>query len=367
MKRTILIISLLFISSPAHAVILPGLVDIFGNPVHSEDEVDVQIHTVVQTIPQGYHYTYTLTSMQSSLQNLCNFEVYLPDPYTSIVPGFEASPWQNSQGDFPNNPADPTPAGFVYSPEVWSIGWVALYPQFEIQPGATATGFTFVSPYPPGNTEGYVSGLANPPVTAEGGPNAPEFYHRTKYGSGKIVPVIGPVKSVTPNVIDNYSVVGCIAGICDVQLDITGPQDHYGTAYIYTWTGAFGSATGAKPLVQLAPGAYQVSVAVSDPYATLVTATMPITVVDPNPAVTITPAQAAALTPTQLANLTPAQVASVIAALSPTQIAMLTPLQLSILTPAQLAALPQVQDNADEDDRDSEQNSDKNDEGGDKS
>jgi len=101
--------------------------------------------------------------------------------------------------------------------------------------------------------------------------------------------VIGPVKPATPNVTDNYSVVGCVAGICDVQLDITGPMDPYGTAYTYNWSGAFGTAIGAKPLVQLAAGTYQVSVSVSDPYATLVTATMPVTVVDPNPPIVVAP------------------------------------------------------------------------------
>ncbi len=288
MQRLLLTVSLLF-STHASAVILPGLVDIFGNPVHSEDEVDTQIGTVVQKVPQGYRYTYTVTSMQSSKQNLVQFAVFLPDPYSAIVPGFEGSPWQNSKGSFPNNPTNPPPLGYVYSPSSFRISWTAFYPQFEIQPGGAATGFTFVSPHPPGNAEGYVRGRSNPPVTAEDGSGAPEYYHRSKYGPGKIIPVIGPVKPITPNVTDNYSVVGCAGGICDVQLDIIGPQDPYGNVYTYTWSGAFGTATGAKPIVQLAAGTYQVSVAVSDPYATLVTATMPITVVDPNPPVVVNP------------------------------------------------------------------------------
>jgi len=151
-------------------------------------------------------------------------------------------------------------------------------------------GFTFVSPFPPGIGEGYVQGYSNPPVQRiNGAPLGEEesmplgWIQRSKYGTGKIVLVIGPVKPAAPNVTNNYSVMGCVGGICDVQLDITGPMDPNGTAYTYNWTGAFGSATGAKPVVQLAVGNYQVSVSVSDPYATLVTATMPIIVVDPNP------------------------------------------------------------------------------------
>jgi len=337
MMKILFMLMMLMLSTPANAIILPNYVDSGGNPVHTRDEVDAQVATTVQHISQGYRYTYTLTSMQTSKENLPVFAVYLPDPYSSVIPGFEGSPWLNSKGSFPNDPTDLPPTGFTYTPVITRIIWVALYPQFEIQPGGTATGFTFVSPYPPGIAEGYIEGWAYAPVTPEDTPPPPEFYQRSKYGEGKVIPVIGPVKPVTPNVTDNYSVVGCLAGICDVQLDITGPQDPYGTVYTYQWTGAFGSAMGAKPMVQLAAGAYQVSVAVSDPYATLVTATMPITVFNPNPAAVITPAQAAALTPVQLANLTPAQVASVIAALSPTQIAMLTPVQLGALTPVQVS------------------------------
>jgi len=146
-------------------------------------------------------------------------------------------------------------------------------------------GFSFVSPYPPGVTEAYAEGVTEGPWYDDvpGGYDA--FDTVTPYGPGKVMPVIGPVKPASPNVTDNYSVIGCAGGVCDVQLDITGPMDPYGTTYTYTWTGPFGTAAGAKPVVRLAPGAYTVSVSVSDPYATLATATLPVTVVDPNPPV----------------------------------------------------------------------------------
>jgi len=158
-----------------------------------------------------------------------------------------------------------------------------------LQSDIPLAGFSFISPYPPGIAEAYAEGMTNRPYYDDvpGGYDA--FDVVTPYGPGKVFPVIGPVKPLAPNVTDNYSVVGCVAGLCDVQLDITGPQDPYGTAYSYQWSGAFGSAAGAKPVVKLAAGAYQVSVAVSDPYATLVTATMPVTVVDPNPPVVTPP------------------------------------------------------------------------------
>ncbi|MDX8407134.1 MAG: hypothetical protein R8L58_01990 [Mariprofundaceae bacterium] len=295
-------IFMLFISSfEAQAVIIPGWLDWNGNPVHTEDEVDVQIDASVVKVTQGYRYTYTLTSMQSSKQNIGIFKVYLPDPYTSVVGGTESSPWgPHSRGWYPYTPyarpSQAVPLGFVYPKEYWRISWVAFRDVYEIQPGMSATGFTFVSPFPPGIGEAYIQGYSHPPVQRVGGTplgeeeSMPiEWTQRSKYGTGKVVPTIAPVKPTTPNVTDNYSVIGCTGGICDVQLDITGPQDPYGTAYTYTWSGAFGTATGAKPIVQLAAGAYTVSVAVSDPYATLVTATMPITVIDPNPPVVVNP------------------------------------------------------------------------------
>ncbi|RME34929.1 MAG: hypothetical protein D6794_10050, partial [Deltaproteobacteria bacterium] len=162
-----------------------------------------------------------------------------------------------------------------------------LNPQ-PLHPGQTLSGVAFVSPYPPGMiqlyAEGYVKGPSAPDGMAPVG-GATEFSRNSPYGPGKVMPVIGPVKPASPNVTDNYSVIRCTGGLCDVQLDITGPMDPYGTKYTYTWTGPFGTAAGAKPVVRLAPGAYTVSVSVSDPYATLATATMPVTVVDPNPPV----------------------------------------------------------------------------------
>jgi len=333
-KYLSVIIILTLFTSPASARVLPSWLDLQGNPVHTADEVDVQVGVTVQSVPQGYRYTYSVTSLPSSLQDLIMFEVALPDPY-SVLAGSENSPWLDTLGAYPNNPKYPASPGYVYNLSTITISWFNPFGAFS--PGTTLTGFTFISPYPPHITKAHIQGNANDPVIWDDEQDVPEFYDQTIYGPGKVIPVIGPVKPATPNVTDNYSVVGCVAGICDVQLDITGPMDPYGTTYSYLWTGAFGSATGAKPLVQLTAGTYNISVSVSDPYATLVTATMPMTVVDPNPAAVITPAQAAALTPAQLANLTPAQVASVIAALSPTQIAMLTPLQVAALTPAQVA------------------------------
>ena len=361
--KVFLVISVLMAGmSFAQARILPGWLDLQGNPVHTADEVDVQVGVTVQITPQGYRYTYSVTSLPSSLQNLVVFEVALSDSY-SVVAGSESSPWLDSQGSFPNDTKSlpHIDSNFVYTPDILTIIWANLFSTFS--PGSTLAGFTFVSPYPPNLTIGHIEGDTGYPVFQDEEQELPEFYDQTIYGPGKIIPVIGPVKPAAPNVTDNYSVVGCVAGLCDVQLDITGPQDPYGTAYTYNWSGAFGTAIGAKPVVQLTAGTYNVSVSVSDPYATLVTATMPVTVVDPNPAAVITPTQAAALTPAQLANLTPAQVAAVIAVLSPLQIAALTPAQVAVslaalspaqiarlspaqlggLTPAQLAALSQLQ------------------------
>ncbi|WP_038249915.1 PKD domain-containing protein [Ghiorsea bivora] len=264
----------------AQARVLPGWFDSQGNPVHTADEVNVQVNVTVQATPQGYRYTYSITSLPNSLQNLVVFEVALSDPY-SVVAGTEASPWPHSQGTYFGNPKHPSTLGYQPSLETLSILWSNRFSTFS--PGLTLSGFMFISPYPPAMISGRIEGDTEPPVIWDEEQDIPEFYNQTIYGPGKIIPVIGPVKPTTPNVTDNYSVLGCVGGICDVQLDITGPQDPYGTAYTYTWSGAFGTAMGAKPVVQLAAGTYQVSVAVSDPYATLVTATMPITVVDPNP------------------------------------------------------------------------------------
>ncbi|MDX8396512.1 MAG: hypothetical protein R8K22_08875, partial [Mariprofundaceae bacterium] len=96
-KYLSMLICLMAFSSFATARVLPGWFDLRGNPVHTADEVDVQVNTVVQPVAQGYRYSYTVTSLPSSLQNLVVFEIALPDPY-SVIAGTETSPWPNSQG-----------------------------------------------------------------------------------------------------------------------------------------------------------------------------------------------------------------------------------------------------------------------------
>jgi len=101
MKSIVLFIGLFFFNmAQAHAVIFPGWLDWGGNPVHTEDEVDVQITVSVAKVAQGYRYTYTLTSMQSSKQNLDIFEVYLPDPHTGVVQVLKTRLGQNPRGRF---------------------------------------------------------------------------------------------------------------------------------------------------------------------------------------------------------------------------------------------------------------------------
>ncbi len=246
MRFIIVFIGLITFLSTAQARVLPGWFDLDGLPVHTADEVDVQVDTSVIKVPQGYKYTYSITSLPTSLQNIVQFEVALSDPY-SVIAGSEASPWPRSQGSYPNKPgslaaADPS---FVYSKSTLTMSWVNFFSSFT--PNTVLSGFTFISPYPPRITEAHIRGDTEEPVFQDEEQELPEFYDQTIYGPGKIIPVIVPVKPITPNVTDNYSVVGCAGGICDVQLDITGPQDPYGTAYTYTWSGAFGTATGAKP------------------------------------------------------------------------------------------------------------------------
>ncbi len=294
MKRSVLFICMIFLGmAQAHAIVLPGWLDWGGKPVHTEDEVDVRIDATVARVAQGYRYTFTLTSLPSSRQHLNIFEVYLPDPHTGVVPGTENSPWAKSRGWFPYNPLakpnEAAPPDFVYPPEYWRISWVALLRPDKLQPGMSASGFTFVSPFPPGVGEAYVEGYSNPPVQRVNGvplgeeeamPSA--WLRRSKYGPGKVVPVIGPVKPATPGG-KKYAVLGCAGGVCDVQLDITGSMDPTGAKYTYQWTGPFGSATGARPVVRLAPGAHTVSVTVSNAQGVvLATATLPVAVANPN-------------------------------------------------------------------------------------
>ncbi len=362
--RSIILITGIFIPAYGYAVILPGLFDEAGNPVHTADEFTLSVTADITKVTQGYQYRYSLHSSPSSTQDVWAFKVKLP-AVDGVVLNSTTSPW--GIGGYPKA-IDPLRGNyfpnFSYTPEMLFVGWafppIKGDPRFLV-PSGLVSGFTFISLYPPGISFAYAEGLTGEPAF-DVEPNSEDvslpFDKHTPYGPGKIIPVIGPVKPTTPNVTDNYSVIGCAGGICDVQLDITGPQDPYGNVYSYQWTGAFGSAVGAKPIVQLAAGMYNVSVAVSDPYATLVTATMPISVVDPNPPVVVplvagaalTPAQVAALTPAQVAALTPTQVSSIITLLSPAQIALLAPNQLvalslvqvqavsALLTPAQLSA-----------------------------
>ncbi|WP_038249920.1 hypothetical protein [Ghiorsea bivora] len=277
-----ILLGILFLAIPSFAKVIPGLIDRSGNAVHTADEFNLSITTTVAPKPQGYQYTYNLSLGINSIQPIWQFMIFLPD-VASLIPNSSSSFWGKGWGPKVGS-----------SKENTSIRWGTI-PEKNNQNLLTPTGthtFTFTSPYPPGIAEAYAEGVTAGPWVptdmASGNPLG--FSNHTPYGPGKVFPVIGPVKPATPNVTDNYSVVGCAGGICDVQLDITGPQDPYGTTYTYTWTGAFGTATGAKPLVQLAVGNYNISVAVSDPYATLVTATMPITVIDPNPPVITPPA-----------------------------------------------------------------------------
>ena len=285
----------LFTSSLAYAVVLPGLFDDKGKPVHTADEFALQVALSITKVPQGYQYSYSLQSSPSSLQDVWAFQVKLP-AVDGVILNSTSSPW--GAGGYPKT-VDPLRDKYfpnlVYTPEMLLIGWaippIKGDPRLLV-PSGLLSGFTFTSPYPPSMSFAYAEGLTLAPafdVEPDSEDVSLPFDKHTPYGPGKVFPVIGPVKPITPNVTDNYSVIACTGGICDVQLDITGPQDPTGTAYTYTWNGAFGTATGAKPIVQLAAGAYTVSVAVSDPYATLVTATMPITVVDPNPPVVTPP------------------------------------------------------------------------------
>jgi len=157
--------------------------------------------------------------------------------------------------------------------------------------------------------------------------------------------VIGPVKPALVGG-SNYTVLSCAGLLCSVQISTLGPQDPYGTKYGYHWSGVFGAAIGASPIVSLPVGTNPVQLSISDPTGVLVTAIQDIIV--PMPAMaTITPAQLAALTPAQLAAFTPAQlialsapqVASVVLLLTPAQVAVLLPAQLTALTAAQRTVL----------------------------
>ncbi len=274
-----LLATALLLSTTSHARVLAGLIDRNGNPIHSGDEFTLHVNATVTSDPYGFRYSYDLTNDVMSNQPIIDFTLLVQDIY-SIVVGSSSSPWGESSYPVVGTTSRSLSAFF---------GTDGVNPP-PLAPGQTLAGFTFLSPYPPGIIKAYAEGVTNIPWYDSAPSTLDEYDLITPYGPGKVFPVIGPVKPSTPNVTDNYSVIGCTGGICDVQLDITGPQDPYGTAYTYLWSGAFGSATGAKPVVQLSAGTYNVSVSVSDPYATLVTATMPVTVIDPNPPVITPPA-----------------------------------------------------------------------------
>jgi len=339
-----LLLMVLF-SGLASAVVLPGLVDRAGNPVHSADEFKLSITTTVALDPYGYRYSYDLYSDVTSVQTVDFFMLQLPDVGAFVSAA--ASPWGMPGPVGADFLGKPNPIGTKES-----VRWVAMndmnspIPMPLLQPGATLTGFSFVSPYPPGIVQAYAEGITNGPYFDDVPPDPPaEFSNRTPYGPGKIFPVIGPVK---PAVVggSNYTILSCAGLLCSVQISALGPQDVNGTLYTYNWFGAFGAAVGATPIVSMPAGTYPVQLSISNPAGVLATATQNIVVPLP-PIAAITPAQLAALTPSQLAAfiaaLTPVQVA----ALSPTQLAALTPTQVAVvivsLTPAQISSLTPLQ------------------------
>jgi len=277
--KKILFVSFLLFPMYLNAAVVAGFFDINGKPLHTQDEFTLNVTAQVSKVNQGFQYNYTLQSAPTSVQPVKSFALIIRKD--TVVQNTSTAPLPNS------NWIKAEPQSFTNDARIAWVFRSSAGSQGFLQPSQQISGFSFISPYPPGIVTAYATGVNGYPAADPNWPDTPqglpEYDGLTPYGPGKIIPVIGPVKPVTPNVTNNYSVMGCVGGICDVQLDITGPMDPNGTAYTYNWTGAFGSATGAKPVVQLAAGNYQVSVSVSDPYATLVTATMPIIVVGPNP------------------------------------------------------------------------------------
>ena len=275
------ILLLALCSGRAGAVVIPGLVDRYGNPVHTADEFELEVVTTVSMDPYGYRYSYELYSKPVSVQGVWHFMILLND-MASVVSGSSVSPWGSGSEPIAGNSA-----------ESRSVGWTVLpNPQnpLLLTPDSRLAGFAFASPYPPGIVEAYAEGVTNGPYFDEAPPEPPaELVHRTPYGPGKVFPVIGPVRPATAGG-QRYAVLGCANGLCDVQLDITGPMDPYGTRYSYRWQGPFGTATGARPVVRLAPGVHTVGVVVRDARGVvLIRARMPVAVVDSTPAGTTAP------------------------------------------------------------------------------
>ncbi|MDQ7057035.1 MAG: hypothetical protein Q9N62_00640 [Ghiorsea sp.] len=336
----LMLIGLLALSSIADARVLAGLIDRNGNPVHSGDEFTLHISTTVTFDLYGYRYTYDINNDSLSNQPVWWIVAFVDDAY-SMVKGTSNSPWGAA--------AEPSPFA---KEEFWAKGirWHSDPNKVNpppLAPGATLMGYTFVSPYPPGMIKVYAEGHTNYPWYESAPSNPDEYDLITPYGPGKVMSAIGPVKPVigVGGVVSPYSnvtVQQCVGASCTVQVSAVGPQDPYGTAYTYTWSGAFGSVLGINPTLQLPAGTNPVTLTVSDPYGTvLTTAIMDVVVVDPNPVVidNMTPAQAAMLTPTQLTALTPAQLASVVSLLTPTQLVLLTSNQLLGLSPTQVNAI----------------------------
>jgi hypothetical protein len=65
-----------------------------------------------------------------------------------------------------------------------------------------------------------------------------------------------------------------------VALDATGSSDPDGDQLTYTWTGSFGSVTGATPLVPLGTGTHDISLSVDDGNGGTSVDTVRVTVVD---------------------------------------------------------------------------------------
>ncbi|HID37523.1 MAG TPA: hypothetical protein EYP39_09170, partial [Ghiorsea sp.] len=101
-----------------YAVVLPGLFDDKGNPVHTADEFSLQINVSVTKVAQGYQYNYSLQSSPSSSQSIWAFDVKLP-AIDGVILNSTSSPW--GAGGYPKA-TDPLRdkyfPSFVYTPEM---------------------------------------------------------------------------------------------------------------------------------------------------------------------------------------------------------------------------------------------------------
>ena len=84
--------------------------------------------------------------------------------------------------------------------------------------------------------------------------------------------------------------------LATVTLDGGGSSDPDGDALTYTWTGAFGTATGVSPAVSLPPGTHTITLTVADGRGGSASDTVSVTVVDATPPVI----QSATATPSVL-------------------------------------------------------------------